>query len=166
MTKRRRRYSAEFKADTVRLVLEQGRSATEVARELGLHLSTVCEWVNQAKVDTGNGPKGALTTDEKCELSELRRRVKRLEMEKEILKKRRPSSPRKASEDLVHPGREGQFSHRCALRRPRRITRCGVCVCSASGVETGTTRLCTAASHSRCAPRRGTRDIWKPASAA
>ena len=87
MTRKRRRFSPEFKADTVRLVSEEGRSSSEVARELGVSVSTVCEWVNQAKVDGGKGRPGALTTAEKNELSELRRRVKRLEMEKEILKK-------------------------------------------------------------------------------
>ena len=87
MSKKRRSFSPEFKAETVKLVLEAGRSMSEVARELGLNLSSVSEWVQQAKADAGTGPPGALTSEEKEELSELRRRVKRLEMEKEILKK-------------------------------------------------------------------------------
>ena len=85
--RKRRRFSAEFKADTVKLVVEKGRSASEVARELDLHVSTVSDWVNQAKVNAGKGPAGALTTEEKRELTEWRRRVKQLEMEREILKK-------------------------------------------------------------------------------
>ena len=44
-------------------------------------------WVRRAEVDAGRGPAGALTTAEREELGELRRRVKRLEMEREILKK-------------------------------------------------------------------------------
>jgi transposase len=43
--------------------------------------------VRRADVDVGEGPPGALATDERAELQELRKRVKRLEMEREILKK-------------------------------------------------------------------------------
>jgi transposase len=45
------------------------------------------EWIQRADADEGKGPPGVLTTDERAELTELRRRVKRLEMEREILKK-------------------------------------------------------------------------------
>jgi transposase len=86
MRRKRRLFSPEFKAETVKLV-DSGRSMSEVGRELGLHVSVVSEWVRQAKADAGKGPPEALTSAEKAELSELRRRVKRLEMEKEILKK-------------------------------------------------------------------------------
>ncbi len=44
-------------------------------------------WVSQAETDSGGGPAGALTTVEREELSALRKRVKTLEMEREILKK-------------------------------------------------------------------------------
>ena len=85
--RKRSRYSAEFRAEAAKLVLDEGRSATVVAEELGVATSTLCAWVQQARVDGGKGHKGALTTAEKQELSQLRREVKQLRMEREILKK-------------------------------------------------------------------------------
>lgn len=87
MEKRRRRsFTAEFKAETVRLV-EGGKSIPEVARELDLTESALRSWVRQAEVDAGRGKPGALTTAEREELSQLRREVKNLRIEREILKK-------------------------------------------------------------------------------
>ena len=88
MAKRKRRsFTKEFKADTVRLVREGGRSIGAVARELDLTETALRDWVKQATVDAGHGPTDALTTVERAELGQLRRDVKRLEMEREILKK-------------------------------------------------------------------------------
>ena len=83
----RRIHSGEFKAETVELVRSGGRNASQVARELGLAASLVRAWVKQAEVDAGKGPVGALTTAEKEELSRLRKEVKVLRMEREILKR-------------------------------------------------------------------------------
>ncbi|HVZ85484.1 MAG TPA: IS3 family transposase [Polyangia bacterium] len=83
----RRVHTREFKAETVALVRTGGRNAGQVARELGLADSLVRAWVRQADVDAGRGPAGALTTAEKEELSQLRREVKVLRMEREILKR-------------------------------------------------------------------------------
>jgi transposase len=85
--RRRRVHTPEFKAETVQLVLTGGRSVGEVARELDLAESLVRSWVRQADVDAGRGPSGALTTAEKEELSRLRKEVKVLRMEREILKR-------------------------------------------------------------------------------
>jgi transposase-like protein len=88
MGKRKRRtFTAEFKADAVRLCKVGGQSIGAVAKSLDLTETTLRDWVRRAEVDAGNGSTGALTTVEREELSELRRRVKRLEMEREILKK-------------------------------------------------------------------------------
>jgi transposase len=83
----RRVHTAEFKAETVKLVRQGGRKVSELSLELGLADSLVRAWVRQADVDAGNGPAGALTTAEKEELSHLRREVKVLRMEREILKR-------------------------------------------------------------------------------
>lgn len=82
----RRTHTREFKAETVKLVRSGGRNASQVARELGLADSLVRAWVAQAEVDAGKGPAGALTSAEKEELSHLRKEVKVLRMEREILK--------------------------------------------------------------------------------
>ena len=83
----RRTHARAFKAETVALVRAGGRSVAQVSRDLGLADSLVRTWLRQADVDAGDGPVGALTTAEKEELSHLRREVKVLRMEREILKK-------------------------------------------------------------------------------
>jgi transposase-like protein len=83
----RRVHTREFKAETVKLVREGGRSVGQVAQQLDLSDSLIRIWLRQAQVDEGNGPPGALTTAEKAELSQLRREVKVLRMEREILKR-------------------------------------------------------------------------------
>ena len=88
MAKRKRRhFTPEFKADAVKLVKTSGKSVPQVARELDLTETALREWVARADIDAGKGPAGALTTAEREELTRLRREVKRLEMEREILKK-------------------------------------------------------------------------------
>ena len=82
----RRKFSPEFKADAVKLV-QGGRSISAVAEDLEVSHSTLGRWVQQAEIDAGRGPEGALTSSEKQELSELRREVKKLREEREILKK-------------------------------------------------------------------------------
>ena len=85
--RKRRRFSEEFKAETVRLVREGGKSLTEVARDLELTRSAVERWVKQAEIETGRGPAGALKREEREELARLRRENQQLRMECEILKK-------------------------------------------------------------------------------
>jgi transposase len=83
----RRNHTPEFKAETVKLVREGGRSVGQVSQDLDLADSLVRIWLKQAEVDDGKGPAGVLTTAEKAELSQLRREVKVLRMEREILKR-------------------------------------------------------------------------------
>lgn len=84
---KRRTFSAEFKAEAVRLCKVGDRTTGQVAKDLDLVVTALREWVKRADIDAGDGPPGALTTVERDELRELRKRVKRLEMEREILKK-------------------------------------------------------------------------------
>ncbi len=85
--RKRRAFTREFKAETVKLVVEGGRSIPEVARDLDLTESALRAWVHQAEVDAGRGRPGELTTEEREELGRLRREVKTLRLEREILKK-------------------------------------------------------------------------------
>ena len=84
--RQRRKYTREQKADAVRMVRELGNLA-KVARDLDLTESSLRNWVRQAEIDEGRGPEGALTTEEREELRRLRRENRRLEMERDFLKK-------------------------------------------------------------------------------
>ena len=86
MARRKRRFfRPEFKADAVKLV-QSGRSVAEVARELDIVETALRNWLRQADVDAGDGPPGALSTDERDELARLRKENKRLQLERDILK--------------------------------------------------------------------------------
>jgi transposase len=79
----RRRFTAEFKAEAVRLVQVSGNTIPQVAKELDLTESALRNWVERAR----NEKQGGLSADERQELIRLRKENKRLEMEREILKK-------------------------------------------------------------------------------
>ncbi len=85
--RKRRSFTDEFKAEVVRKVLSSGKTAGQVARELDLTETAVRHWVKQSQVDSGKGPPGALTTAEKEELAQLRKEVRELREDREILKK-------------------------------------------------------------------------------
>jgi len=85
--RKRRSFTAEYKAEVVALVRKSGKSMGVIAKELDLTETAVRAWVRQAEVDAGEGSSGALTTAEREELARLRKQVKTLEMEREILKK-------------------------------------------------------------------------------
>jgi len=79
----RRRYTAEFKASAVKLAMEDDTSIAAVARDLGVHEKSLYEWVASAKKEA----QGGLSFEEHDELVRLRREVKRLRQERDILKK-------------------------------------------------------------------------------
>ena len=85
--RKRRNFTPEYKAEVVRLSQTSGKTLGQIARELDLTETCVRAWVAQAQVDAGGGSEGKLTTDERDELSALRREVKTLRLEREILKK-------------------------------------------------------------------------------
>ncbi len=82
----RRSFTDEFKAGAVRLVLDEGQAMAQVARDLDLTESSLRAWVDQARADRSGGKTG-LTSDERAELTELRKENRRLRMERDILKK-------------------------------------------------------------------------------
>lgn len=84
--RKRRAFTAEFKADAVKLCLAGGRPVGQVAKDLDLTETALRGWVRQAEIDAGQGAPEALTTEERTELGRLRREVKQLRVEREILK--------------------------------------------------------------------------------
>ena len=82
----RRRFTAEFKAQAVKRLLEDGKGLSEVATELGLSPGQLSGWRNQ-HLAAGSAEALALRKAEQMEAQRLEREVKRLEEEVEILKK-------------------------------------------------------------------------------
>ncbi len=83
--RQRRSFTDEFKAGAVRLVLDEGKTIPQVARDLDLTESSVRSWVERARADRGKGKPGVLTTAEKEELAALRKEVRQLRLERDIL---------------------------------------------------------------------------------
>jgi transposase-like protein len=81
--RKQRRYSPEFKAEAVRLVTETDEPVAKIARDLGVSVRSVENWVNAMRPE----PRAPLSEDERSELERLRRENRRVRMERDILKK-------------------------------------------------------------------------------
>jgi transposase-like protein len=86
MSQQRRRFSPQFKAEAVQLVLETGKPIAEVARDLGINEGTLGNWVNAWRRDNPE-PEQPLTPMERARVTELEEENRRLRMENEFLKK-------------------------------------------------------------------------------
>jgi len=88
MGQNRRGFTKEFKVDAVKLVTEQGYKLSEAARNLGIDSSVLRRWKEQIEKEGMQAfPGKGFMTAEKEELHQLRKKVKQLEMERDILKK-------------------------------------------------------------------------------
>ena len=87
MARKRRRFTPEFKREAVRLVLEGDVHVAQAARDLEVCETSLHRWIKQHKIDHGPNQAGELTTAERDEIRQLRTKVRRLEMERAILKK-------------------------------------------------------------------------------
>jgi transposase len=83
-TRRWGRYPGEFRRDAAALVIDQKRTIADVARELGIVEQTLGNWVRQERIDWGE--REGTTTELREENAQLRREVKRLTMERDLLK--------------------------------------------------------------------------------
>ena len=86
MPERRRRFSPQFKAEAVQLVIETGKPIAEVARDLGVHDGTLGNWV-KAWRDANAESELELSPVERVRMTELEEENRRLRMENEFLKK-------------------------------------------------------------------------------
>ena len=86
-TRKRRQFTAEYKAEVVQLCRRPGNSPYKVARDLGLAPSCVTRWVRQAEADAAGRGSGPLTTAEREELAAPRRENRALRKERDILRK-------------------------------------------------------------------------------
>ena len=82
----RRQFTDEFMAGAVRLVLDEGKRVGAVARELDLTPSSLANWVRHAQADRTKGRTG-LTTAEREEIARLRKELRVVQEERDILKK-------------------------------------------------------------------------------
>jgi len=80
-------YPPEFRAEAVRLARGNERSIPALAADLGVSSEALRHWLRQDDADAGRGQTDTLTTDEREELRRLRREVKVLQQEREILRK-------------------------------------------------------------------------------
>lgn len=84
----RKKYSKEFKLDAVSLVVDQGYTRTETGRSLGVNGNMLGRWVKELRADDGQAFRGnGKLTPELEEIKKLKGQVKRLQMERDILKK-------------------------------------------------------------------------------
>jgi transposase len=78
-------YPPEFRREAIELHRLSGKSIKQVADDLGISDMTLRNWIKQAEIDQGR--RNGLSSDEREELRELRKEVRSLRMEREILKK-------------------------------------------------------------------------------
>ena len=83
---KRKTYTPEYQAEVVKLCTTSGKSASAIARELGISVASVCSWVAQAKSEGMQGEPRPLSRDERAELEALRRENKKLAKDCEVLR--------------------------------------------------------------------------------
>lgn len=85
---KKRNFSAEFKRESAQLVLDQNYTVADAASAMDVGLSTMTRWVKQLRDERqGKIPQASPITPEQIEIRELKKKLQRIEMENDILKK-------------------------------------------------------------------------------
>lgn len=85
---KRRNFSPEFKRESAQLVVVQNYTVSDAAKTMDVGLSTMTKWVKQLREERqGKTPKASPITQEQIEIRELKKKLQRIEMEFDILKK-------------------------------------------------------------------------------
>lgn len=92
-------YTKEFKDEAVRLLRVSGKSANQLIKELGIQQSSLSRWKRQADERDAVTPQDLAQEEE---IRQLRKELNRVRMERDIVKKGRPSSPTSRNEIRVH----------------------------------------------------------------
>ena len=88
MNQRERSYSPQFRLEAAQLVVEQGYTIKQACESMGVKKSTLENWVRQLRRERqGDTPKSAALTAEQRKIQELGKKIRQIEMEKDILKK-------------------------------------------------------------------------------
>ena len=83
-----KQFSADFKLESAKLVLDQGYTLVEAASAMSVSLSAMTRWVNKLKLERqGKVAPGLPLSPEQIEIRELKKKVQRIQMENDILKK-------------------------------------------------------------------------------
>ena len=85
--RQRRTFTPEYKAEVVRLARTSGKSIGQLSKELELTETAVRAWVQRADIDEKKDPNGPLTSDERAEVTRLRRELRTVTMERDFLRK-------------------------------------------------------------------------------
>jgi transposase len=103
----RRKFSPQFKAEAVQMVIETGKPIAEVARDLGINDGTLGNWVNAWR-HAHPEPDKPLTPADHARMQEMEAEIRRLRMENEFLKKQRPSSRGRNRSRMLRADRCGE----------------------------------------------------------
>ena len=84
----KRVHSTEFKREAVKLAMQPGRSKSQVARELGIHISVLRDWIRKFEAGKWEASPGkSLKSEQQLEIERLRRELAKAQTERDILKK-------------------------------------------------------------------------------
>ncbi|MEF5951749.1 transposase, partial [Escherichia coli] len=125
---KKRNFSAEFKRESAQLVVDQNYTVADAAKAMDIGLSTMTRWVKQLRDERqGKTPKASPITPEQIEIRELRKKLQRIEMENEILKKATVDSIGQRNSYVKTWGCGGFLNETNILNRPGFPGECFIC---------------------------------------